>query len=482
MRSQKAVYKSHPVEAFNGTPLIEAIRQALTLTEFAQAINVRPELKSNEKNSDDFYRELSIELIDTTYTMPPDLYTLYKSCVKNIIIGYLHRNPLDIKTKKIQYLFATEKDYSIPDELNLSKCHSVIGLSGAGKTLSIKKCLAPIPQVITHEKYKGQEFKQKQIIWLDFEAPTNKTQKGFLLNFFLAVDTAVGTSYYDEWKKATAVISVLIKEAKKIAYNHFIGLVFIDEIQRCVGAGNKADMATLSFIDNFFNDVGIPMIVAGTYQVAPLYKTTMSTTRRLTSGRTFYYNGIENDLYLTNKSGQRTENVNPSSFWNVFIDSLFHKSFLQNEFTFDIGLKEYIHYLTCGLPALVVKLVRLAYEEAISSGIETISTELLTDIYDDQFMMIHPALDSLRSGRYSEYEDLIDLRIFLDNSEHIIDQQIQENIAFIQKTQNNNDQDESLVVKLEDQQPEDYIPANDLRNLKGLDRKALIQQLMRGRK
>ncbi|MFY0677875.1 MAG: AAA family ATPase [Neptuniibacter sp.] len=480
MRSQQAVYKPHPVEAFNGSPLIEAIRHALPLTEFAQAINVRPVLKSNLKTSDDFYRELSIELIDTTYTMPPDLYTLYKSCVKHILIGYLHRNPLDIKTKKIQYLFATEKDYCIPDELNLSKCHSVIGLSGAGKTLSVRKCLAPIPQVIIHEGYKDHEFIQKQIVWLEFEAPTNKTQRGFLLNFFLAVDSAVGTSYYDEWKKTTTVISVLIKEAKKIAYNHFIGLVFIDEIQRCVGTGNKADMATLSFIDNFFNDVGIPMIVAGTYQVAPLYKTAMSTTRRLTSGRTFYYNGIENDLYLTNKSGQRTENVNPNSFWNVFIDSLFHKNFLQNEFTFDIGLKEYIHYLTCGLPALVVRLVRLAYEEAISSGIETISTELLTDIYDDQFMMIHPALDTLRSGRYSEYEDLIDLRIFLENSEHIIDQQIQENIAFIQKTKNNND--DGLIAELEDQQPEDYIPANDLRNLKGLDRKALIKQLMGGRK
>lgn len=477
MPHQTAKYVPHQLAAFSGNPLLEALPSAMSIEEFARSQTVKPVFDPELVTEDDFIRELSAELVDTTYTLPPEQYTLYKSCLKNIYTGYLNRNPLAPETKKIQYSFATEDNYRIPQTINLSKCNSVIGLSGAGKTQSIRKCLTLVPQVIRHTEYNGQTFRQDQIVHLEFEAPSTKTQKGFILNFFQAVDDVVGTQYYKEWNKANVVVAVLIKEAKKIAYNHFVGLVFVDEIQRCAGVGNKADMATLSFIDNFFNDVGIPMIVAGTYQVAPLYRTTMSTTRRLTSGRVFYYNGIGNDLYREDESGRRIPEINPNSFWSVFVDSLFHPELLTNDFAFDLEFKEYLHFLTCGLPALVIRMIRLAYEEAISSGMESVSIDLLTDIYDDQFLMLHPALDALRNGQYGGYEDLINLNEFLGNSKHIVDQQIQENIEFREKNEAQLVADEGLTIELSDDNLQTYIPKEDLRNLKGLSREELTERL-----
>lgn len=478
MSHEIAKYIPVKLAALAGNPLIEALRTAMRIEEFAQALIVRPEYDSDLTEEDDFIRELSVELVETTYTLPPDQYTLYKSCVKNIFTGYLHRNPLSSETKRTQYLLATTDDYCLPPSINLSKCDSVIGLSGAGKTQSIRKCLSLLPQVIEHTEYKGQPFRQDQIVYLEFEAPSTKTQKGFILNFFQAVDDAVGTKYYKEWNKTNVVVAVLIKEAKKIAYNHFIGLIFVDEIQRCVGASEKADKATLGFIDNFFNDVGIPMIVAGTYQVTPLYRTTMSTTRRLTSGRTFYYNGFNNDLYLSDESGRKVPEINRKSFWSVFVDSLYHPELLINDFEFDLEFKEYLHSLTCGLPALVVRMMRLAYEEAISSGTESITIGLLNDIYDDQFTMLHPALASLRKGQFGGYEDLVNFQKFLNDSPHIVDEHIEENIKHRVKNDHQHE-DEGLTIEFPDHDSQTYMPKNDLRNLKGLSREEMTANLLR---
>ncbi|MFZ3186160.1 MAG: AAA family ATPase [Pseudomonas sp.] len=473
MSIENASYEHHALRSLNGNPLIEALRPAMSVKEFADALVFKPEF-GEENVLDDFSRELAVELIDHTYTPAHQLYVQYTSILKNILIGYIHRNPISVEAKREQHRVASEEGYKLPAHKNLSKCISVIGLSGAGKTLANRRCLSLIPQVIRHSSYGGEHLCLDQVVYLEFQAPTTKTQKGFILNFFSAIDELLGTAYYEEWNKKSISVAVLIQAAKKVAFNHFIGIVFVDEIQRCANESSKMDYATLEFIDGFFNDVGIPMIVAGTYKVMPLYRTTMSTTRRLTSGRVYLMDGIDNDLYQEDEG--RIKQLNSISFWSIFVDSFYHPNLLTESFEFDIEFKEHLHYLTFGLPALVARIMRLAYEEAIKSGEEIITSDLLSDIYNDQFKLLHPAIEHLRNGQYGGYEDTLPSDALNIDKSQLIDGFIGRNIDFVRKRTVRAERGDGLVVEVE-KQTQNFIPTTDLRNLSGLSRTDLFKRI-----
>ncbi|WP_343291660.1 AAA family ATPase [Vibrio harveyi] len=466
-----AVYVPFPVEALKGNPLIEALRPPLPIDQFVERLTYRPALSEGDM-LDDFSRELCVELIDFNYTVTPELFTLYRTILKNIIMGYLHRNPMTRETKHQQYLVATEQDYDFQrsQTKNLSKVVSVLGLSGAGKTLAIRNCLSLVPQTIRHNKYQGERFVAVQIVYLEFQAPVTRTTRGFILSFFIAVDELIKTNYYNQWKGKSTPIPNLIQEAKKVAFNHYIGLVFVDEVQRCASSNAKADYTTLEFIDDFFNSVGIPMVVAGTYKAMPLFRTTMSTTRRLSSSRKFTFDVFENDLVNLSSVDEGP------SLWSIFIDSFYFPNLLHEEFEFDTALKEHIHYLTLGLPALTARLMRLTYEEAILSSEEKITVELLDAVYLDQFELLHPAIESLRKGQYGGYEDLLPPSAFKPSDEQRIEKIISDDIAYHERLTAKSAKDNGEYVEFADYD-HSYIPAEDLRNLKGLSKEQLAQKL-----
>ena len=149
MRTETAEYQSYKIVKLQNNPLIEALRPAMSLQNFVSKLAHRVTFDNNS-DLDDFERELSIELIDLTYTVPPELYPLYKTILKNIITGYIHRNPVTRDMKSEQHKASVEDDYHFPVTINLSKCISIIGVSGAGKTLSVRQCFSFIPQVIKH--------------------------------------------------------------------------------------------------------------------------------------------------------------------------------------------------------------------------------------------------------------------------------------------------------------------------------------------
>ncbi len=471
---KKAIYQKHKIAAFNKNPLIEVIRPAMSIEEFTQKILIDLAVDDDVQNMDDFDRELMIELLDTTYVPAPEMYTLYKSIVKSIMVGYLHRNPIKKTTDGIQHKIATDKNYELPAKINLSSCIAFIGLSGGGKTIAIEKSLSLLQQVVEHDGYNGHYLKKQQIVYLKFEAPATKTKKGFILNFFEAVDELVGTHYYEEWKSDKSNIAVLIIEAKKVAFNHGVGIVFIDEIQRCVGDSDKVEKATLNFIDNFFNSIGISMIVAGTFAVLPLFRTTMSTARRLSSGRIFDCNGVQN--FLINPAEPNKKIRNP--YWDVFVNSFYKPALLKNHFEFDESIKEALFFYSQGIQKLLVRLIKFSYEEAINSELETINADLIRDVYFDQFKLLHPALDALRKGQYGGYEDLIKMDVLVNNEPHIVDAVIDKCLS--SKASKAPVIDDGGVYVDVPAAKQTFIPKDDLRNLSGEDKAAFVERLHGG--
>jgi len=475
MNIENAKYIKHEVDEFNGNPLIEALRNALEPKDFVNELLHKPEFGENVQVMSGFSRELKVALIENTYFPMPILYTKYKCILKNILKGYIHRNPLKRNTKYFQNQVSTNANFELPAGVNLSACISEIGFSGGGKTLGTDKCLSIIPQVIRHNGYEGQYLKLDQITYLKFEAPNTKTQKGFILSLFFAVDEVIGTNYFNEWKQSKDGIQVLLIEAKKIAYNHFIGVVFIDEIQRCVSTKDSiafADKTTLEFIDNFFNSIGIPLIVAGTNKVFPLYRTAMSTARRLTKGRMFSQEGIEGTIVDPEDANEEIENP----VWKQFVNMYHQPNLLAKPFEFDENIRNKLFHYSVGIPALFVRLIMLTYEEAIMCDLETINADLIDSVYYDQFEIMHPALESLREDgntTNSTYEDLIRFNGFKKEEPHPVDLLIEQNEKAVKNKRKNEEEDGDFVEV--EPLAQTFQPKHDLRQLFGSDQDRLAK-------
>jgi hypothetical protein len=269
-----------------------------------------------------------------------------------------------------------------------------MGLSGRGKTIAVKRVLSLIPQVIRHSEFKGSTFQHDQLVYVCMEVADGKKQRGFLANFFFAVDEALGTSYFREHRVKSADVTTTLKHARLVAIRHSIGLIFVDELQRCVSSTSQAEWTTLNFIESVFNTIKVPVISAGTYGAAPLFDKTMSTTRRLTSGRTFDYSRLPGD----------------TAYWKRLVNAFYYPELLKNSFQFDDSIIALSHDLSQGLPGVLAKLFKCCYDYAIESGEERITPELMRQVFDLQFEALKPALMALKVGRYDDFEDLCPLR------------------------------------------------------------------------
>jgi len=295
------------------------------------------------------------------------------------------------------------------------------------------------------------------------------------LSFFYAVDEAIGSGYFNEWKCSKEGVQILLIEAKKVAYNHFIGVVFIDEIQRCVSTRDSvayADKTTLEFIDNFFNSIGIPLIVAGTNKVFPLYRTAMSTARRLTKGRMFSLEGIEGTIIDPNDPNNEIENP----LWAMFVNLYYQPNLLSKPFQFDEAIRNKLFHYSAGIPALFVRLIMLTYEEAIMCDLETINGELIDSVYYNQFEIMHPALEALRDENdttNSKYEDLIRFNGFKKEEPHPVDLLIEQNEKAINNKRKNEEEDGDFVEV--EPLTQTLQPKHDLRQLFGSDKDRLAK-------
>lgn len=140
---------------------------------------------------------------------------------------------------------------------------SVLALTGMGKTHLIARFLQLYPQVIRHSRFPGMPWhRQTQLVWLHVDMSFDGTLGGLVLAMASALDAALGTEY----KKQCVARGMSVQKAQVIVIDalaqHFLGLLWIDELQRInmAGAHNPDQIAT--FFLRLLN-AGIPVVLSG---------------------------------------------------------------------------------------------------------------------------------------------------------------------------------------------------------------------------
>ncbi|WP_027330154.1 ATP-binding protein [Marinimicrobium agarilyticum] len=380
-----AQYHEKPDTSLNGNPLIEAVSVIMDPDTIAHRLTRRVEVPSNFNEIPRLFRSTILEQLRNQHIPHPLSVSLYYKILEKILCGYRDKNPFTANAQRRLHDIA-EQGWTKPSEFNGNKvtgrttADSCVahGPSGTGKTTTIRNVLNLIPQVINHSEYGGSPFIQKQITWISLDFPSTPSFKSLALNFFEAVDNALGTDYRQHWSNAKyKSVDDFLSGVQRVAAVHYIGLVHIDEIQWIKTYGTKSNCPNLITIEALFNKIGIPCLLSCESNGMEIFQASghtnsrkppdFTTARRMLSDHEYKFQG---------------HYINDEAFLELF--EAFFPTSLTHGLVIDQDFKQLFHYCTAGIPALIAKVAHLfhEYNQALTKPVPAI--DLLRHVHQSQ--------------------------------------------------------------------------------------------------
>lgn len=412
----EATYKTHLDESLNNSPLTEAIEVITSAREVIEILRRQATIQNNYWDLPSVYKKTQQRQLTIVHEPHPWAPVLYEDVVSQMLFGLIKRHPFDPDTVKMQMDLARiarlKKKEDINNELfktehfwqTTAPCSVGHGLSGSGKTTTIRNVLMLIPQVIQHHKYQGKLFRQDQLTWISFDLPPSHSPKALALNFFRAIDDALGTNYFDIWsKRSKDSIEHHYAAMQLVAAVHYLGFIHIDEVQFMTNYPKSKESPSLPIIESLFNKIGVPTLLTCTPEGMELFETipdpeddhqlpNFTLTRRVFSEESYKFTVCNYQ----------------SEFFNNLFNELFPKGLSLNGHPPTESFKKDFYKLSAGLPAIIVRLARLYHKTAATlekTKEQLDPTVLLHSVFDTKFSMLKETLELLRQGKEEAFEN-----------------------------------------------------------------------------
>jgi hypothetical protein len=408
-RIVQAVYRKPECPAHQGNPLIEALPPVFTDDQAMVRLSYYPQYEEKQRNAPDHVRYLLIQN-GLKFFAPLDIHIDLQRRFSNLIrVGYMGRNPMIIGfwhklgAKLDSFDQYTGQYEHQPDRLpSTAAGFNIIGPSGVGKSFSVERVLSLIPQVIHHNCYQDRLFTHSQLVWLKLDCPFDGNPKGLCFQFFKAIDSVLGTNYYQDYAKGRPIQDELLSNMVTVAANHFLGVLVIDEIQRLSLAKSGGADKMLNFFVQLINSIGVPVVLIGNYKALSVLSGDFSQMRRGTGQGDLIWDLMEKDeqwelfveslwrFQYTNKRCKSTDAVNKSSTDSTTLGAVLYEE-------------------TQGITDFAVKVYMFAQERAIDSGKETITASIIRSAAKDKLRIPRAVLQALKTKDnrvLGQYEDL----------------------------------------------------------------------------
>ena len=360
---------------------------------------------SMRRNEDSFTRLLNLaELEDFYFPAARDLRSAIDT-VRMILKGLSDRKPnaayWRAHDSERNALLGEKSHLKSPPRSAVANSMAIVGISGGGKSTSIRNLLSTIPQVIEHDQSANPLLPRYQILWLKVACPVNRTPRAFMTEIFDSFDRLVNSNYSKACKSENDDDRIILMGSA--ARNHFLGVLVIDEIQNAAGKDISSDRRLMKLIVRIAETIGVPLIFIGTPKANELLNAELADARRMLGPLWLPYSDDSKD-------------------WNLYLDVLCKIQYTRTETLLDPapaagpptpgGLREKFFELTQGIPALAKALWGLAQERAIMNTkhepTETITTKVLQDTFDHDMRSVAPAVAALRTKMGLDvYDDLL---------------------------------------------------------------------------
>lgn len=392
-----------PIESpasYAGNPLIEALPPIFSADIVIEKLGNFPRIAfAKERSLPKHIRGHCVSAIEDLVVPTPMAYEVEPAISIMLRRGYAARSPYDELWRK--RLFSIQAEMSKPLDVYAVRSKTVpvmmvTSVTGGGKTTLVEGLLEMYPQVIVHTEFRGQPFNVRQLVWIRVNASFDASLKGLMLSLFGAVDEALKTDYRKQYESSKHSIDTMVGRWAQVVATHHLGLLFIDEIQCLLLRGDEEAKLALSLFLKIGNVCRLPMIVGGTYSAVKLFSRVARNARRVCSGGYF-------DLELPRAFDDR--------FWNEgIVEVVWRYQWVAKPAELNVSLRKAIFSLSQGVVAILIALHRAAQVYAIRNDLETVDATVLGKVYRTQFVLLHPAIEALKSkkaNRLSKFEDLL---------------------------------------------------------------------------
>lgn len=391
-------YTPYPIEEFCGNPLVEAINfPPLNNDDAIKRLIQKPRFDPSERELPSMMRMLLPARLRSFMFPTAQHVNIMKQIYCQVIDGYRFRNPLDPSTQKLLHGEALHHYEPVIDTPGNrpATISFLTGLSGMGKTTLIRAVMGAMGRsVIMHSDYQGKPFTESQILYLMRNVPDQCSPKILCKSYGSYTDSLLATKLYSKPFSTDLSRSGYVDELKKIIANHHVGALVLDEFHNLSLAGTNGVKELIAMLINFRDQLGVPIILIGTYQAADLLDGGLSMTRRVVEG------GFH-------------ELIRPESHddedWKAMCQIAWKYQWVKNPAEWSEAILETLYECSQGITAIMLTLFIAAQIQAIDSGSEIVDAELLKSVYRDRLKPLHPIIDALRSkdlNLLDQYDDL----------------------------------------------------------------------------
>ena len=265
-KSVGAIYDNAPVD----NPFLAALPEMLSQDDFKSEIRSFPKLPFDLPSMTSEERRQALTLLPSIFVPLNYMYAIFDQLYRAIRSTYSTWTMLE-EVRQTNALF---RGSSVNDYSTQAATGSILGVPGVGKTSTIRRSLALLPQVIEHMEYMGKPFYCKQVLYLTTECPSDCSVKSLALNLVAALDRAVGSNYLRQLTSLRSVAaSAVAAQVKVLCLTHHVGLILIDEIQNAVvtARNNKQVKPLIKFLVELCNDTCTSVFFVGTPDAEALF-------------------------------------------------------------------------------------------------------------------------------------------------------------------------------------------------------------------
>lgn len=398
--NNQPTYISYPLPEFAGNPLIEALaRLPANQDDAIIRLSSLPIFDQAERNLPAALRmflpaRLSRFLFPTTQHV-----RFLNHLTIQVFDGYSTRNPTGPTGQQYLHHAATQS-YFVPvidpGTGRLSTISMVCGIPGIGKSTLIRGCMSTLGKpVIRHSRYGGKPFPETQILYLMRNVPDQCSAKAFCKTYGDYTDALLGMPLYAKFFADKSMTRThYLSELRRIIVSHHVGALILDCVEHLL-LGSPCDVREfIAMLINMRDELRVPIILVGTPRAAEILKSDVSTSRRIVEGG---YHELK-----------RPESPDDPDF-SALSEILWDYQWVTKKTEFSAPMRGLLYDLSQGITGIMITLFIAAQIEAIDSGKEELTKDLIKRVYDQSFKPIHPIIDALRTGKQSiisQYDDL----------------------------------------------------------------------------
>lgn len=289
--------------------------------------------------------------------------------IPNLIkFTYSSRNPLSPMYKK-----QIARENFLPASNNSFKRGEIVrvtGISGVGKTTSIKKYLSIYPQVISHQYYRGEPFYNQQIVWLLVNFPADGKLRTLLTHSLYDIDLLLGSEYQNMRPSYGFTNEKYLNFLTRVLFIHGTGLLIIDSCENFKYMSNGEIRGLLELLNSIVG-LGLSIIIIGSPEA------------------------LEIDVPVQYEI--RWRRLTRGNEWNSFFNMLLNYQWTEQSVILKEELSLALLDESAGIIDIAEKIYKMTQVVAVQAGLKSIDTSLIRRVSQSRFSLLKPGIMIIKS-------------------------------------------------------------------------------------